>query len=623
MRRELALYLTRLCVLLAVVFSLRYFWWRASATLTPATLWFFYLFLGAELLNFTEAALFYFTTWKRTQHRPPAALPGRTVDIFVATYNEPVQLLRETLICAVSIRYPHKTYVLDDGNRPEVRALAQDVGCEYIARTSREHAKAGNLNNALRKTMGEFLVTLDADHVPMPDMIDQLLGFFADPNVAAVQTTQDFYNLDSFQHQTHRERRQAWQQQELFFSVIQPGKDACNAAFYCGSPAILRRKALEDIGGFATESVTEDMHTGLRLQKKGWRLIYYNKTVARGLAPQTFTGFATQWQRWGQGAMQVLRRERVLSSRKLSFRQCVCYFSSYYYYWMSYQKLIYTLVPIFCLLTGIFPLMAEPAVFARYFLPCFLLNSFVSSLLQGGPVSFLLSEQYNMVKIPLLMKSLRGLFNRKSKFAVTPKSKAGAARWSDLGTQLFILAALAVALLVGAWRLAHAVPGYFFWATAVNLFWALFYILLLTPVVWRAISRKELRATYRFPGHLDLKVMYSYPGEAGRTVSAQGYARNLNRAGFSITRDAALPAGTLLDVHLALPNRTIHARARVVRHHDFFPDGRKRVSNGVQFEQIDPRDQDEISKFLFWEVSPSEGNLLRLTTSTQAMEPNA
>jgi cellulose synthase (UDP-forming) len=182
----------RLLVVLAIPFSLRYFYWRVGTTMNPVARWFFYLFLAAEMLNFIEALLFYFTAWKPAHHAVPAFLPGHTVDILIATYNEPVHLLRETLVCAVSVKYPHKTYILDDGNRAEVRALAAELGCSYITRENRIHAKAGNLNNALRQTDGEFIVTLDADHVPMPDLIDQLIGFFNDPKVAAVQTAQDF-----------------------------------------------------------------------------------------------------------------------------------------------------------------------------------------------------------------------------------------------------------------------------------------------------------------------------------------------------------------------------------------------------------------------------------------------
>jgi cellulose synthase (UDP-forming) len=591
--------------------------------MNPVARWFFYLFLTAELLNFLESLLFYFTAWKPVHHARPALLPGRTVDILVATYNEPLQLLRETLVCAVSVQYPHKTYILDDGNRPELRALAAELGCHYIARPERTHAKAGNLNNALRQTTGEFIVTLDADHIPMPDLIDQLVGFFADSKVAAVQTAQDFYNLDSFQHLAQWERRQTWQQQELFFSVIQPGKDGYNAAFYCGSPAMLRRTALEEIHGFATESITEDMHTGLRLQKKGWRMIYFNRTVARGLAPQTFTGFATQWQRWGQGAMQVLRTEQVLFGGELSFGQRVCYFSSYYYYWMSFQKLIYMLVPPFCLVTGLFPLVADPAVFAAYFLPYFLLNVLASSVLQGGVESFVLSEQYNMMKIPILMKSLFGLSDRKKKFSVTPKSAAEAAHWSDVGLQIIVLATLVAGVVVGSFRLFRTDPGFPFWATLVNLIWAFFYVLLFLPVIWRALNRKELRASYRFPSPLEVPVTYSFNEENGQRVSPRAFARNLNRGGFSITQNTAIPPGTSLDVELELPGRTIHAIARVIRHQEYVHEKTIRVANGVRFEQIDPLDQDEISKYLFWNVAPRHGKALRLTQTTQNLEPNS
>jgi cellulose synthase (UDP-forming) len=620
-RRRLQLAFGRLLVVLAILFSIRYFYWRATTTMNPVAMWFFYLFLVVELLNFLEALLFYFTAWKPVHHASPTPLPGRTVDILITTYDEPVELLRETLVCAVSVRYPHKTYVLDDGNRPEVRALTEELGCNYIARTERTHAKAGNLNNGLRQTDGEFLVTLDADHIPMPELIDQLVGFVADPKVAAVQATQDFYNLDSFQHFTHLEQHQMWQQQELFFSIIQPGKDGYNAAFYCGSPAMLRRKALEEIGGFATESITEDMHTGLRLQKKGWRVIYYNRTVARGLAPQTFAGFATQWQRWGQGAMQVLRRENVLFSKGLSFAQRVCYFSSHYYYWMSYQKLLNLLTPVFCLLTGIFPLVADPTVFAVYFLPYFMLNVLASSMLEGGVVGFVLGEQYNMMKIPLLMKSVTGLFEQEKKFSVTPKSKADAARWSDVGLQLFMLAGLVVALIVGSWRLAYAAPGFPFWATAVNLMWAFFYVLLFSPVVWRAMNRRELRASYRFPSPLEIPVAYSFTSNNGQRVSTRGFARNLNRGGFSITQAGAIPKGTCLEVALSLPGRMINAQAQIVRHQNYAHEKAMRVANGARFVQIDPLDQDEISKYLFWEVAPRHGQQLRLTRTTQNLEP--
>src|ERR1019366_3646488 len=156
--RQIKLGVARVTIVLAVIFSMRYFFWRATSTMNPAARWFFYIFIVAEALNFLEALLFYVTVWAPTRHTAPSPIPGRTVDVFIATYNEPVELRRETVLCAASMRYPHKTYVLDDGNRPEVKRLAEEFGCEYLARTERTHAKAGNLNHGMQHSQGEFIV---------------------------------------------------------------------------------------------------------------------------------------------------------------------------------------------------------------------------------------------------------------------------------------------------------------------------------------------------------------------------------------------------------------------------------------------------------------------------------
>jgi len=613
----------RVVIVFALIFTFRYFYWRISSTKNPAAVWFFYIFLAAEMLNFIEAALFYFTTWKPTHRISQPVITGKSVDIFITTYDEPVSLLRETVLCAVSVQYPHTTYLLDDGSRHEIEELARELGCKYISRTDRTGAKAGNLNNALKASGGEFIVTLDADHVPMPDLVDQLIGFFADPKVAIVQTTQDFYNLDSFQHLTHWESQRSWQQQELFFSVIQPGKDGYNATFYCGSPAMLRRKAIEDAGGFASESITEDMHTGLRLQKKAWTVLYYNRTVARGLAPQTYRGFATQWERWGRGAMQVLRSENPLFGRGLSFGQRLSYFASFYFYWMSYQKLIYIATPIFCLLSGIFPLVATPRTFAMYFLPYFILNIAATASLQGGLRGFWLSEEFNIIKMPVLMKTLMGLVRREATFKVTPKAQDTAAGWTEVWLQSLLLLGVITAVALGGWKLYHAPPGYFFWAIAVNVMWAAFYIGLLIPVIWRALRHQELRDSYRFPHRLDVPVLFGYDIPGGGRIVGRGFARNLNRNGFSLTQKSAMPQGAILAVEMSLPARTIHAHARVVRNKEFFRGQNKRVASGLVFEQIDPADQDAISKHLFWEVAPRHGHILNLTRTSQTRSARA
>lgn len=610
--------IARLIIVFASLFTIRYFYWRVTDTMNPAARWFFWGFLIAELLNFIEAALFYITTWAPTRYSTPAALKNRTVDVFIATYNEPIELLRETVLCAVNMTYPHKTYVLDDGNRPEVKELATELGAEYITRLDNTHAKAGNLNNAFAKTAGEFILTLDADHVPSPDLIDQVIGFFRDYRVGAVQTAQDFYNHDSFQHRMNWKAKAGWQQQELFFSVIQPGKDYYNAAFYCGSPAMLRRTALAQAGGFATESITEDMHTGLRMQKQNWKVLYHNKTLAYGLAPQTFLGFSTQWRRWGSGCMQVLRSENPIFGRGLSFGQRICYFASMYFYWMSYQKLLYMLTPIIALVTGIFPLITTPELFVKFFFPYFFLNLFASVLLQGGFTSYLRSEQFNILKMHVLMPTVSGLFRKRSKFKVTPKSQADAAGFTDVALPLVLSVLLIVSIVIGFIRLMQTSDEFLFWALLVNIFWSAFYFFMMFGVVWSAMRRKEVRLMYRFPARLDTPITLRYKRSDGTKVEVAEFARNLNRTGVSVTLDDGIAPGTKVELELVLPKAKISASGEVVRNQNFqVPQGKTRVSSGIRFTGITVQDQDEISKFLFGEVAPREQTALRLTQMTQ------
>jgi cellulose synthase (UDP-forming) len=609
----------RIAMTLATIFTVRYFYWRAFSTLNSAAKVFFYAFLGAEILSFLESVFFYFIAWNPTRYARPEPIYGKSVDLFIPTYNEPVELLRDTVLFSVNVKYPHSTYILDDGNREEVRQLAEEFNCGYLSRTDRQHAKAGNLNNALRQTSGEFIVTLDADHVPAPELIEETIGFFADPKVAIVQGTQDFYNLDSFQHLVNWKSRAGWQQQELFFSVIQPGKDRHNATFYCGSPAIIRRSALEEIGGFPTGTVTEDMHTSMRLQKKGWRVLYYNRTLARGLAPQTFTGFATQWQRWGQGAMQVLRAEKPFRSRELTVRQKLSYLSSFYFYWMSYVKLFFVLTPIISLLFGVFALTTDPESYASYFLPYFCLNLACSILLQGGVGNFMKSEVFNLIKMHVLMKSVGGLFQRKTTFKVTPKSRAAAAGISEVSLPVVLVLGLAIAMAVGFWRI-QSVPrwGYTFWALSVNLFWSVVFLFMMGGVAWRSLVRKEARSAYRFRAHLEIPMRLTYTGENGLVVTRKQFARNLNRGGVSVTLEHAVVPGSDVALELSLPGRSIRANAKVVRNHVYKVNRRTKISSGMRFTGISAADQDEISHYLFSQIAPKESAMLRLTRNTQA-----
>jgi cellulose synthase (UDP-forming) len=245
-RSRLRLWCLRIVIAATVVLGVYYMSWRYTSSINWDAWPLGLSLVAAETYSFIGMLLFALTMWMAKPRRQPPAL-GRqaTVDIFITCYNEPVELVRTTVRAAVAIPYPHRTYVLDDGDSPEMAAMAREEGAGYIVRTvdwrgRTRHAKAGNLNNALMQTDGEFILILDADQVPLPQILDRTLGYFTDPRVALVQTPQYFWNTprsDPFGSQA-----------PLFYGPIQQGKDGWNAAFFCGSNAILRREALMELG---------------------------------------------------------------------------------------------------------------------------------------------------------------------------------------------------------------------------------------------------------------------------------------------------------------------------------------------------------------------------------------
>jgi cellulose synthase (UDP-forming) len=326
------------------IYFVYYLWWRASSTLNPHALFFSWLLWAAEAFGVLSYLLFAWMTQNILPKKPfKNAPPGLAVDVFIPTYNEDPQILEATLTGCKKIKYPHTTYLLDDGRRDEVRRLAQRLGTHYITRPTNEHAKAGNINHALPLTRGEFIVILDADMVPQPNFLHRTLGYFSNPRLAFIQLPQEFYNQDSIQHDRHRPE---WHEQALFYRVIQPGKNYTNSAFWCGSPSVVRRSALVDVGGVATETVTEDIHTSVRMHSRSWDSLYLNEPLAYGIAPQTIHAFLQQRLRWAQGTMQLYRsKDSPLWKKGLTWKQRISYFSSFLAYFESFQKLILILIP--------------------------------------------------------------------------------------------------------------------------------------------------------------------------------------------------------------------------------------------------------------------------------------
>lgn len=478
--------------------SLWYLHWRLG-TFNPDAPVFSRVIYAAEVFGFVTALLHIFMCWRLSVRRTAPARIERSVDVFVPTYNESVELVRKTLLAAVAMDGRHTTWLLDDGRRPEMAALARELGCRYLARADNTHAKAGNLNHALAHSDGELVAVFDADHAPRRDFLTRTLGYFDDERVGFVQTPQDFYNLDSYQHRRRGGGRTLWTEQSLFFRVIQRGKDMWNSAFFCGSCAVVRRSALRDIGGFATGTVTEDLHTSLRLHAKGWQSVYHAEALAFGLAPESIEPFIGQRVRWGQGAMHVWRREGILTHRGLTLAQRLNYLASVLTYFDGWQKLVFYAAPVIVLTTGTMPLVTGTADFLLHFVPYYLLTFWVFEEVGRGYGRSLFIEQYNMARFAAFAWATLAWLSPRLKFRVTPKGgerqrtlQFTLPHWLVLGLNLG-----AIPVGIALYLLAAPLP---FEGLVANTLWAgINGALALAVLSFTAVNQRHTRARYRFP----------------------------------------------------------------------------------------------------------------------------
>lgn len=492
--------------------ALWYLSWRPS-TFNDHALTFSIVVYAAELLGFAITLMHLFMVWRLSVRAAPAAAPNVTVDVFVPTLNEPLDMLRRTLQAAIRMDHPHQTWLLDDGNRPDVAALAQSLGCRYLARTENTDAKAGNLNHALAHSTAELVAIFDADHAPSPAFLTRTLGYFTDAQVAFVQTPQDFYNLDSYQHRYHSHRRLVWTEQSLFFRVIQRGKDYWNAAFLCGSCAIVRRKALDAVGGFATGTVTEDLQTSIRLHRKGFKSIYHAESLAFGVAPVTVVPFIRQRVRWGQGAMQALRRPSDWLGAGLSLPQRICYLATMLSYFDGWQKLVFYAAPVIVLMTGVMPIAEISWQFLAHFLPFYVLTFCVFEEVSRGYGRSISIEQYNMARFAAFLWATLRVLRRRFAFRVTTKQRVPGEqprRW--IAPQAAVLLLSAVAIPIGVlvtWKQGRLPTG----ALIANVVWAGVNLALAYAVVsFTSRVSASRRQEYRFP--VPIPALLEFPEHA-------------------------------------------------------------------------------------------------------------
>jgi cellulose synthase (UDP-forming) len=527
-----------------------YLLWRLAETGRGIAPLAFYSLWLVELYNFTSLAFLGFYGWRWSEpHRPPATA-GYRVDVFVATYNEPREVLEATLAGCAALRYPHETYLLDDGGRPELEALAAEWGAHWIARPDNSHAKAGNINHALGCTSGELIFCLDADHVPLPDALDAIVGYFDDDKVALVQSPHDFYNQDSVQHYEPGRHEQS-----MFFEVVCPGKDRHNGVFWCGSAALLRRRALVGVGGVSTETIAEDFHSTIKLHRAGWQTRYHDEILVQGIAPHDLDGYLLQRDRWARGNLAVLTLpESPLGLRcGLTLRQRTSYFGSLFAYGAGASRLLMIVVLVAVLAGGVLPAHMTVMSLAVLWAPWTVLAIISASALCRGHLRSAESSHYTLITAAIFTRALRcALHPSRTKFKVTPKAgvDAGGARaLRSVRPLLVVAAALAGALVwrgLGLLGYVHPRPLPAWAATFAMLLgtWELYRVVGSLRTVFR---RRQRRSQVRFACLAPAAIAdQADQGSYGRVVDV-----SVSGVGLVVAHEVAI--GARLQVEFALP----------------------------------------------------------------------
>lgn len=498
-------------VVLSLLVSFRYLWWRYTNTLywgdLPS------LILGLLFL-FAETYIWIMLTFSNIQsiwplHRTPIALPEDrstwpTVDIMITTYTEDLNIIRPGVYASLGMDWPKEKlniYILDDGDRQTIKDFAEQVGVHYIARKTHEHAKAGNINHALKLTKGEYIAFFDCDHIPVRTFLQVTLGWFLkDPKLAILQTPQHFFSPDPFERNLGIYGVSP-KESALFYGIVQDGNDTWNATYFCGSSGVIRRNIIEEIGGMAVESVTEDLETTLKLQRLGYNTAYLRIPLAAGLATESLSVFIKQRIRWARGTIQVFRMNNPLTGKGLTIMQRLCYTCAILYFLAGIPRLILFSMPVFFLLFNVYIIYASPLMLLLYAFPHIAHTLLASTSIQGKYRHFLWNEIYETVvswyiAVPTtlaLINPKKGAFNVTAKGGLIEETYMD---WASTRPYVILLIFNFAGLLGGIWRLSYGIseeiPG-----LIISMIWILNNLMTLGGAFGVAIEAKQTRKSPR------------------------------------------------------------------------------------------------------------------------------
>lgn len=588
-----------LMIVCSIMMSMRYMYWRLTNSIDFET--FLDIFLGwglvlAEIYALIVLLLGYLQT-AMPLNRKALAMPMHqgswpTVDVFIPTYNEDLDVVRLTILAAISLDWPSdkiQVYVLDDGRREQFRLFCQEVGVKYLTRENNIHHKAGNLNAALGQTHGEYVAIFDCDHVPTRSFLQISMGWFLkDSKLALVQTPHYFFSPDPFEKNLNI-YHVVPNEGELFYGLVQDGNDLWNASFFCGSCAIIKRQPLMEIGGIAVETVTEDAHTALKLSRRGYNAAYLAIPQAAGLATESLSRHVVQRIRWARGMAQIFRVDNPMLGRGLTIWQRFCYTNALLHFFYGLPRLVFLTAPLAYLFFGAEVFSATAIATVIYALPHIVIASMTNSKIQGRYRHSFWNEVYETalawyIFLPVTLALLNpklGAFNATSKGGLVEEEYVD---WKMSRPYLILLALNLVGLLNGIIKLIRH-DGTIS-TLLVNIVWVLFNILIISASANVAREIKQLRSTPRVNTKLPASILFA----DGKTMVCEVSDFSRNGVDLKLPEHIQLPVGENILVSIFRGNKEVTLPGKVAR-------GGKSI--GVFFEDLTIAQQKAFTQVTF------------------------
>lgn len=640
----------KVLIIISSIAMIVYILWRAIYTVPDYKTYGWVTFIAglcllfAEFMSMVETLINYKELSNYELPEMPQVSEGffPDVDVFIATHNEETSVLFKTVNACTRMKYPDLTkvhiYICDDTKRDEVRDLAQNMGVGYFGISDNKDMKAGNLNNAIRKTTSPLIVTFDADMIPNSEFLMETVPYFALPimkkdedgnwvkksedeidekeKIGFVQTPQTFYNPDLFQYNLYSEDRIP-NEQDYFFRHVNSGKNATNSPIYAGSNTVISREALEEVGGIVTGTITEDFETGLKIEMKGYTCIAIDKPLAKGLAPITIKALIKQRERWARGCIYSLRRIHLILNKNISIDQKLSYGACRIYWGTFTRRFIYILAPLLYVLLDIPVVVCDIKGLLLVWLPTNILHAITLRKVSGNIRNTRWSNTIDTILFPHLLIPIwcEALFIKKKKFEVTSKSRQNESENTFfLALPHLMLLILSVIALFGA---VTMLVTYNSTGTLIVIYWLIVNIFSLTMSVFFMVGRKNERMTERFMCNIPVKAYYKENEYEGKVIdiSEGGFA-------FDVSKAIYLPHGKGETVDFVISNKDYRAslKGNIVSVREI--NRGKKWRYCIQVAHIDEENTKEYLQLIYDRVHTLPMTLSRKTSYFEDIENN-